>query len=97
MASREGSGRSDLAAGRAEWAAETEAAKALMAERLFLCKAATGASEPGVDLRLCERRDPQREEPAVTDGESFTGKLRDECLNGEIFHSLKEAQTVFEQ
>jgi putative transposase len=26
--------------------------------------------------------------------ESFNGKLRDECLNGEIFYSLKEAQIV---
>ena len=25
--------------------------------------------------------------------ESFNGKLRDECLNGEIFYSLKEAQS----
>ena len=30
-------------------------------------------------------------------GESFNGKLRDECLNGEIFYSLKEAQVVIEQ
>ena len=30
-------------------------------------------------------------------GESFNGKLRDECLNGEIFYSLKEAQIVIEQ
>ena len=30
-------------------------------------------------------------------GESFNGKLRDECLNGEIFCSLKEAQIVIEQ
>ena len=29
--------------------------------------------------------------------ESFNGKLRDECLNGEIFYSLKEAQTIIEQ
>jgi putative transposase len=29
--------------------------------------------------------------------ESFNGKLRDECLNGEIFYSLKEAQIVVEQ
>jgi putative transposase len=29
--------------------------------------------------------------------ESFNGKLRDECLNGELFYSLKEAQTVIEQ
>jgi putative transposase len=29
--------------------------------------------------------------------ESFNGKLRDECLNGEIFSSLKEAQIVIEQ
>ena len=28
--------------------------------------------------------------------ESFNRKLRDECLNGEIFYSLKEAQTVVE-
>jgi len=28
--------------------------------------------------------------------ESFDGKLRDECLNGEIFYSLKEAQAVIE-
>ena len=28
--------------------------------------------------------------------ESFNGKLRDECLNGEIFYSLKEAQVVVE-
>ena len=29
--------------------------------------------------------------------ESFNGKLRDECLDGEIFYSLKEAQIVIEQ
>jgi transposase InsO family protein len=29
--------------------------------------------------------------------ESFNGKLRDECLNGEIFCSLKEAQILIEQ
>lgn len=28
--------------------------------------------------------------------ESFNGKLRDELLNGEIFHTLKEAQIVIE-
>jgi putative transposase len=28
--------------------------------------------------------------------ESFNGRLRDECLNGEIFYSLKEAQSVIE-
>ena len=28
--------------------------------------------------------------------ETFNGKLRDECLNGEIFYSLKEAQVVIE-
>ena len=28
--------------------------------------------------------------------ESFNGKLRDECLNGEIFYSLKEAQIIIE-
>ena len=29
--------------------------------------------------------------------ESFNGKLRNECLNGEIFYSLREAQIVIEQ
>ena len=29
--------------------------------------------------------------------ESFNGKLRDECLNGEIFYTLKEAQILIEQ
>src|ERR1022692_4420525 len=29
--------------------------------------------------------------------ESFNGKLRDECLNGELFYSLKEAQILIEQ
>ena len=29
--------------------------------------------------------------------ESFNGKLRDECLDGEIFYSLKEARTVIER
>jgi putative transposase len=29
--------------------------------------------------------------------ESFNGKLRDECLNGEIFYTLKEAQVVIEK
>ena len=28
---------------------------------------------------------------------SVNGKLRDECLNGEIFYSLKEAQVVIEK
>ena len=29
--------------------------------------------------------------------ESFNGELRDECLNQEIFYSLKEAQIVIQQ
>ena len=29
--------------------------------------------------------------------ENFNGKLREECLNGEIFYSLKEARIVIEQ
>ncbi len=29
--------------------------------------------------------------------ESFNGKLRDECLNGEIFYSLKEARIIIER
>jgi putative transposase len=28
--------------------------------------------------------------------ESFNGKLKDECLNGEIFYSLREAQVIIE-
>jgi len=28
--------------------------------------------------------------------ESFNGKLRDECLNGELFYTLKEAQVIIE-
>lgn len=29
--------------------------------------------------------------------EMFNGKLRDECLNGEIFYSLREAQIVIQR
>jgi putative transposase len=29
--------------------------------------------------------------------ESFNGKLRDECLNGGIFYTLKEAQILIEK
>jgi transposase InsO family protein len=29
--------------------------------------------------------------------ESFNGKLREECLNGEMFYTLKEAQMVIEK
>jgi len=29
--------------------------------------------------------------------ESFNGKLRDECLNGEVFYSLKEAQILIQR
>jgi hypothetical protein len=29
--------------------------------------------------------------------ESFNGRLRDECLNGETFYTLKEAQVILEQ
>jgi len=36
-------------------------------------------------------------ENAIAAGESFNGKLRDECLNGEILYSLKEARVVIEQ
>ena len=28
--------------------------------------------------------------------ESFNGRLRDECLNGEMFYTLKEAQVIIE-
>ena len=29
--------------------------------------------------------------------ESFNGKLRDECLNGEIFYNLREVQVIIEK
>jgi transposase InsO family protein len=32
-----------------------------------------------------------------SNSESFNGKLRDECWNGEIFYSLKEAQVVIDR
>jgi transposase InsO family protein len=37
-----------------------------------------------------------RECLAIRYCESFKGKLRDECWNGEIFYSLKDAQVVIE-
>jgi hypothetical protein len=51
---------------------------------------------------------PEGAEPSLTESasspfqaepahESFNGKLRDECLNGEIFYSLREAQVVIEK
>ena len=44
---------------------------------------------------------PRNRRPSVTwengYGESFNGKLRDECWNGEIFYSLQEAQVVIEK
>jgi transposase InsO family protein len=33
----------------------------------------------------------------ISDGDLFALKLRDECLNGGIFYSLKEAQVVIEK
>ncbi len=35
--------------------------------------------------------------PATGCNESFNSKLRDELLNGEIFHSLKEAEVLIER
>ena len=174
MASGQGPGGADLAAGRAESAAKTEAAKALVVERRVVREAAAGAAETRLELRFCKRDDPRRQDVAfaalideytreclairvarrlgsqevietladvmlmrgipeylrsdngpefvarelrkwlaslgtgtlyIEPGspwengycESFNGKLRDECLNGEIFYSLKEAQVVIEQ
>ncbi len=31
------------------------------------------------------------------DAERFNGKLRDDVLNGEIFHTVKEAKVLIEQ
>ena len=54
--------------------------------RQWLSKVGTGTLyvEPGSPLENCYR-------------ESFNGKLPDECLNGEIFYTLKEVQIVIEK
>ncbi len=71
----------------------------------FAAKVATGKACAVTGEAWVNRlnRDPQDyvvlpEQPWL-DGycESFIGKLRDECLNQEIFYSLKEARIVIEQ
>jgi hypothetical protein len=49
--------------------------------RLALSVAATTAVRPGCESGYCE---------------SFNARFRDELLDGEIFYSLKEAQTMIE-
>ena len=50
------------------------------------------AYEQGVRLHFIEPGKPVQNAFI----ESFNGKMQDECLNGEIFYSLKEAQIVIE-
>ena len=52
LGSGQGPGAADLAAGRAESAAKTKAARTAVAERRFLCTTEAGATEPRVELRL---------------------------------------------
>ena len=59
MASGQGSGGEDLATGRIESAAKTEAAKALMVERRVMRETAAGAAETRLELGFCERDDPR--------------------------------------
>ena len=44
-----------------------------------------------------ERKEFVGRELVVGREQSLNGKLRDECLNGELFYSLKEAQIVIEE
>ena len=50
------------------------------------------AYEQGVRLHFIEPGKPVQNAFI----ESFNGKMQDECLNGEIFYSLKEVQIVIE-
>jgi putative transposase len=50
------------------------------------------AYEQGVRLHFIEPGKPVQNAFI----ESFNGKMQDECLNGEIFYSLKKAQIVIE-
>ena len=50
LAGRQRSGAAHLAAGRAESAAETEAARAIVAQRWVLCASTTGAGQPRLEL-----------------------------------------------
>jgi hypothetical protein len=51
-----------LAAGGAESAAETAAARAVVAERWVVRAAAARAGQPRLELRFCQRHDAQRED-----------------------------------
>src|SRR6266436_6219194 len=60
MAGGEGSSAADLATRRAEGAAETAAARAVVARGWFVYPAAAGAGESCVELRFCEGDDERR-------------------------------------
>src|ERR1019366_5483651 len=57
VAGGEGSSAADLATRRAEGAAETAGARAVVAGRWLVCAVATRASESCVELRFCEGDD----------------------------------------
>src|SRR5438034_94744 len=57
VAGGEGSSAADLATRRAESAAETAGARAVVARGWFVCADAPGAREPCVELRFCEGDD----------------------------------------
>ena len=69
MAGGQGPGAADLATGRAESAAETEAARAVVAERWLLRAAAAGAGEPCLELRLRQCPDARRQDVATADAD----------------------------
>ena len=62
LAGGQGPGAADLAAGRAESAAETEAARTVVAERWLVRAAAAGAGESCLELRLRQRHDARRQD-----------------------------------
>ena len=67
LASGQGSGAADLAAGGAESAAKTKAAKTAVAERRFLCTTEAGATEPRLELRLHGCQNARGENAAAAD------------------------------
>ena len=69
MASGQGPGGADLAARRAESAAKTEAARAIVVERRLMRAAAAGAGEPCLELRLRECCDPRWQDAANADAD----------------------------
>src|SRR5271163_5095891 len=69
LACRQGSSATDLATRRVESAAETKAARQVVVERWIVPSAATGTSEPCVELRFRERNDARRQNAADADAD----------------------------